>query len=298
MYRELRKRLNSPFWEIRKAARQEATWLSPDSLFTIALMEAQVHRKRDNAKRLGWKIIFCLWIFGLFFKSWTESIGKNELWIVQLILMGLTGGIIYGIIINTLASLFVLPRRALIEILSILMQTEDVRFVGPALTMISGKSSSQLGLRRMFSDSSGAMETNIQALLKRLLPKVDEVEARNFTMDQKTALTVPLKEPHFDEELTLSVLNVLERFGGSEATPAVRYALKQAKNGSVRTAARQCLSALENRTTSVLTPDLLLRPATAPDAPTSVLLRQAGTGQTAEEMLVRPAESEKNPIAH
>lgn len=79
-----------------------------------------------------------------------------------------------------------------------------------------------------------------------------------------------------DADLILAILRALEQVGDEKALPAVERLVEIEPYHKVGRAAEACLPALRQRVEQARLAQTLLRPASAPNAPSEVLLRPAG----------------------
>jgi len=144
----------------------------------------------------------------------------------------------------------------------------------------------------------GKIRAAAMSTLARLLPRLKASDAGLLTTSQRACLNGLLNRTTAQEhpETVVALLRALEQIGD---VAAIRYVQSlvdlpggSARIAAVREAARECLPVLAERARLNTDPQVLLRPAEAPGAPSEMLLRPAsGAPATEDTMLVRPADA-------
>jgi hypothetical protein len=118
-------------------------------------------------------------------------------------------------------------------------------------------------------------------------------DAHLLTDDQLDALCRCMKEDR--PLLVLAILEALKQVGGERAIPHVEKLLDKTyasgRRDIVARAAADCLPVLRVRAEQQRAARTLVRAASAPDEPSNILLRPAGTSMPAPaDQLLRPAD--------
>ena len=94
------------------------------------------------------------------------------------------------------------------------------------------------------------------------------------------------------EATDIAVLGALRHIGGASAVAPVEKLAQAGRSPAIREAAERALPVLRERRRAETDPTRLLRPATSPEDPGSVLLRPASGAPSADDLgtLVRPAD--------
>ena len=186
-------------------------------------------------------------------------------------------------------TLFV-PWRMYRSLINVLANTNDIRMVGPMVSM--------------FAATDGSMTTRVilAKTLCRLLPQLRSNHANLLTSEQKrdliTLLGAGLQTEQRDaillmKKLKMRALKALEQVGDESAIPALKnmIAAMYPKNSEVRIAAKHCLEFLKLNADTRRETQTLLRASDATSAvKTDTLLRSASAANTSipPEELLRP----------
>lgn len=180
------------------------------------------------------------------------------------------------------------PWRMYRALVGILEHTEDLKLIGPAISM--------------YIRPDGPLRTRIALgkTLCRLLPQLRSSHAALFTGSQKQdllrLLSIGASTDNADEKsvivsVTLQTLKALEQIGDESAIPAVQNLASPILNQNmmVRQAASECLEYLRLNAGKQREMQTLLRASAATTAAPDTLLRPAsGSMDTAPEQLLRP----------
>ncbi len=126
------------------------------------------------------------------------------------------------------------------------------------------------------------------------LPKVlDALDAAWYGRIEPRAVTMLCRALGRGPEATdIAVLGALGHIGGASAVAPVEKLAQAGRSPAIREAAGRALPVLRERRRAETDPTRLLRPATSPEDPGSVLLRPASGAPSADDLgtLVRPAD--------
>jgi hypothetical protein len=303
MLDELLRKLNSPEEEIRAVAIAEARTLPPESLLQLARQASRLHTAQTAPN-----------VFIGPVSSWLEFVRR-------------TGKYLRVLVSGRLEDWETLPKpsQALYSLAEIVGETEDVRLLELAFTLLERS--------RYHAD----IVLPVHPALKRLLPKVTVEQASLWTEDRKDVVLSFLLLPYRDLQMTLAVLHALEQIGDESIIPTVRElarkgfsqrTMRSAQSESLRQfptawsgydrlkfqfetlaltdvtpekvrqvkqAAQKCLLYLDMRLTQTQQSRILLRPSDALQASASeTLLRPAAEGEMTipPEHLLRPVEEQ------
>lgn len=144
----------------------------------------------------------------------------------------------------------------------------------------------------------GRIRAAAMSTLARLLPRLKASDAGILTSSQRGCLNGLLNRTTAQEypETVVALLRALEQIGDVSAMRYVQSLVdmpgRSARIAAVREAARECLPVLAERARLNTDPQVLLRPAEAPGAPSEILVRPASGAPVADDMmLVRPADA-------
>lgn len=147
-------------------------------------------------------------------------------------------------------------------------------------------------LARALSDRDHGVRQSAAAALEETLPALTSEHYGLLDAQAVTNLGRALQEG--EEALTARLLEALEKVGTSQAIPFVERETAKGPTQAIRDQASRVLAVLEERRKLDRQRETLLRPATAPDAPSEVLLRPArDTGEINAQLLLRPSSSEE-----
>ncbi len=164
---------------------------------------------------------------------------------------------------------------------SLLAMQRDVRVVGPLAEALS------LGDKKI--------RTDVVCALIELLPRMQAGDDALLNDDQRACLYRELRSN--DTGLILTILEACEQVGDSKAIPFVEKLAAgegvAAKDRQIREAAQACLPFLQMQAERERAARTLLRAATAPGDPATVLLRPAqGATEVEASLLLRPSAPE------
>lgn len=285
----LLKLLNSIHAPARNGALQEVKALPPEEL--LELLEEAVHcQEANHGKRKvivkGIGVIACAIIFICLMARSHDSSLTFTIFAVALILSGLAEGIAEGITAPLLSKL----SPALHGLCSVLENTDDLRYVVPAL--------------RLYDQLEGRdpSREEIAAVLLRLLPLVRASHATLWTKEEKEAFLLPLKFFNTNVALILATLKALGQVGGAESIRRIKELIAGKQHGGlfaiqgvtdeIREAARECLGYLEASYEQTQQMQTLLRPSAASAISPDTLLRPADDRGAiiAYDELLRPVD--------
>ncbi len=163
----------------------------------------------------------------------------------------------------------------------VLAKQEDVRAVGPLAEALS------LQDKNVYAIAAGA--------LIRLLPRMQASDATLLNDDQRACLHRQLKGKN--TELIQAILKAFEQVGDSKAIPFVEKLSEgegaAAKDRRIREAAIVCMPFLQAQAERERAARTLLRAASSPDDPSTLLLRPAqGVTEVDASRLLRPSVPE------
>lgn len=300
MLEQLLKNLNSRRKAVREAALAEARALPPDQLLQLADLEAQNYKRRMRIyNRIAWVYAIVAiggaacawWSLGTHHPFFGNNFAAYSYWPFYLLTFAL------------------LPRQARRNVATIIEQTQDPRFVGPALTLLAEKPTSRADLE---------VKKSAMVALKNLLPQLRADQAAALTAEQRHALLIPLrplaganskitvtgkgvglrpsKSPYDDIDLTLSILKALEQVGDEKAIPIVEKLTESDATPQMRIvkeAAEECLQFLEINVERAHQSQTLLRASDATNLIASETLLRPVIVQpdaTPPEQLLRPSD--------
>jgi hypothetical protein len=271
MLEQLLKNLNSKDSAIRASADAEARALPPEQLLQLAELEARNYRRRMQwYKRIGLAYaVLVVFTLALMIETWITGhhfIGGgffNLWWVFNALIAGL------------------LPKHARRSVATIIEQTQDPRFIGPALTMLADN----------YTD--GDVKYRAKIALRNLLPQLRADQTNTLTAEQRDAMLIPLKTPFDDLSLSLIILKALEQVGDGKAIPVVKKLTEGGPTRKMQTlkeAAEECLPFLEINAERIRQSQTLLRASDSIAVAPDTLLRpaMAHADSTPPEQLLRP----------
>lgn len=158
-----------------------------------------------------------------------------------------------------------------------LERIDDVRMVGP--------------LAEALDEERYIKPTPIIAALRRLLPKMQQSDAKSLTPAQRACLYRALYRRRsrsrliFDKGLALEILKAMRQIGDREAVPHVKRVATWSGDSQLRDAANDCLPFLMAQEEEFNRSQTYLRPSSASEIETDSLLRAS-----IEEVPTKPEE--------
>ncbi len=191
--------LNSRDKNLRAEALREARTLTPEELLQLVVLADNVrHTRRKRSDLVYYTVMGLYLLIGLMLPV------PGDKWVGRFSL----AGVMFS---GTFKTWYVKKySSAVINITTLLLETDDVRFAAPMLRL----------------NHEHANES-LRTALKNLLPQVRADHAAQWSKEDKAALLLPLKNPEQNCELTLTCLNALQQIGDSSAIPAVRRLIEK-----------------------------------------------------------------------
>lgn len=263
--------LNSYKRENREASLRQISGLSPENLMQLMREGARLYSKHYRLST--WVelvlLVSCLPVFGMSMQSGWQSF---------LLVVFLAVGWHFCTV----------PWRMYRALVGILEHTEDLKLIGPAISM--------------YIHRDGPLRTRMALgkTLCRLLPQLRSSHSILFTGSQKQdllrLLSTVASTDNADEKsiivrVTLQTLKALEQIGDESAIPVVQNLASPTlnQNTMVQQAASECLEFLRVNAGRQREMQTLLRASAAATAAPDTLLRPAsGSMDTAPEQLLRP----------
>lgn len=277
MLRHLLDNLNDDNHTVRKEAIRQAHNLTPEQLLELFELETELSRRNRvaEARTVGLAPTVLMLGAGFLLLRSVESLATFCVLLPC------------ACVCFTLPSLLrYRPTVAHKSLTALLSTVEDTRFLGPILTILGEP---YLGDEEI----EFSWKPNLEAALKRILPRVRPEQASLLTERQKSMLLVLLSMPYIDVELTLCTLSALSQIGDARALSTVqRLADANAitpKTRKVRDAARACLEHIRLRVELARQSQTLLRASCLdPDPPEQLLRPMITYPTTPPEQLLRP----------
>ena len=271
--------LNSYKRGVRATHMRQVNALPPERLLLMMQEGARMYRKRYRLSTCVELLLLIAWL----------PIG---------LLLFLSGGLgvnLFGwslLIVACLAILWhvcTVPWRMYRALVDVLEHTEDMRLVGPAISMY------------VRPDAPGRTRAILGKTLCRLLPRLRSNQATLLTTDQMQDMfrLISLSAPVYSQpiqdlniNITLSALKALEQVGTESVIPTVQNLASPILNPNsiVQKAAERCLEHLRLNMGQHRERQTLLRASSSNDsvAPDTLLRPAANGGDTASEQLLRP----------
>ncbi len=183
------------------------------------------------------------------------------------------------------------PTPAHVGLARVIADMDDPCFLGPVLSILSEPHFSDNE-----PDEAHWWKPDLEAALKRILPRAERSHVARLTDAQKSMLLALLALPYDDVDLTLGALSAIEHLHSVEALTRVsELAEAQAltpRMALVRDAARKCRVALRTGIEQLQFSRTLLRAGYLCEPSRERLLRPAFTEETASQELLRSAGPE------
>lgn len=151
-----------------------------------------------------------------------------------------------------------------------------------------------LNMSNFVTMRDGNVSLEAAALLTHYLPRINEEEMDALTAEQRSRLNFLLssKEPR----LACAALGVIAAIGDKNASSYVESLIKHTKDTSIRTAAQECLLAMQERAALLTDSSVLLR-ASEPETHRQELLRAATpVSETRPQELLLPAAADPQKL--
>ncbi len=275
--------LNSYKRETRETALRQIAALTPEHLLQLMREGSRFYRKRYRLSSCVERalVISCFPIGMILYALSADGVVWLALLIVAFIAIGWR--------------FLTVPWRMYRSLVGVLEHTEDLKLIGPMITMYVRPE----GLRYKL-DALGNM-------LCRLLPQLRFDHAGLLTVEQKQDMLrlLPvsigskdgrLNVSALDLNIALQTLKALEQIGDESAIPAVKRLTWDSfnNNKTVQKAAEQCLKHLRSHPGQHKEMQTLLRASAVTESASDTLLRPAsGNTDTAPEQLLRPTAQGK-----